>query len=141
MLARINITADVAAIPKAVYFPGQVAGDFSLMMNGWGSLTGESSYILSSLAHTRDADKKLGNFNETRYSNPEADAIIEEALGTLDAESRRALLQQAMEIVVTDLSAIPIVNLSAVWASRSDRVTYEPRADEETRAINILPAN
>lgn len=139
MFARINITADVVAIPKAVYFPGQSAGDFSLMMNGWGSLTGEASYILSALAHTRDASKKLGVYNETAYSNAKADVIIEKALGTLDDETRRALLQEAMEIVVGDLSAIPIVNLSAVWATRSDRVTYEPRADEETRALNILP--
>ena len=141
MFARINITADVSAIPKGVYFPGQSAGDFSLMMNGWGSLTGEASYILSSQAHTLDASKKLGIFNETAYSNAKADAIIEEAIGTLHAETRRALLQEAMEIVIGDLSSIPIVNLSAVWATRSDRVTYEPRADEETRALNILPVN
>jgi len=138
MLARIGIDATVNATPRAVYFPAQSGGEYSLMMNGWGSLTGEASYILSSMVHTKDGT--YGVFNHFDYSNPDIDAKVEEALGTLDEDKRRVLLEEAMTLTMADLMAIPIVNLSAIWAGNTDKVTYEPRADEDTLAINAKPA-
>lgn len=137
MLARIGIEATVNATPRAVYFGAQAGGEYSLMMNGWGSLTGEASYILSSLVHTKDGT--YGVFNHFSYSNPEIDGIVEEALGTVDADARKALLESAMKMASEDLMAIPIVNLSAIWAGNKNKVTYIPRADEDTIAINAIP--
>ena len=110
------------------------------MMNGWGTLTGEASYILSSLVHTKEEDGSYGVFNHFSYSNPDIDALIEQAIGTLDENERRSLLEQAMVLTVNDLMAIPIVNLSAIWAGNTDVATYRPRADEDTVAINADPA-
>ena len=138
MLARIGIDATVNATPRAVYFPAQSGGEYSLMMNGWGSLTGEASYILSSMVHSKDGT--YGVFNHFAYANPEIDAIVEEAVGTLDEEKRKALLEEAMTMTMADLMAIPIVNLSAIWAGNTDKVSYEPRADEDTLVINATPA-
>lgn len=140
MLARIGIDATVNATPRAVYFPAQAAGEYSLMMNGWGSLTGEASYILSSMVHTKEEDGNFGVFNHFAYSNPEIDSTVQEALGTLDADKRKALLEEAMLMTMNDLMAIPIVNLSAIWAGNTDKVTYRPRADEDTVAVNAIPA-
>jgi peptide/nickel transport system substrate-binding protein len=140
MLARIGIEASVNATPRAVYFPAQAGGEYSLMMNGWGSLTGEASYILSSMVHSRTDDKSFGVFNHFSYSNSAIDKLVEEALGSIDADKRRILLEEAMALTVNDLMAIPIVNLSAIWAGNSSVVTYLPRADEDTLAINAIPA-
>lgn len=139
MFAKVGIETEVNAIPKAVYFPAQGRGEFSLMMNGWGSLTGEASYILSSIIHSKG--DKLGALNRTGYGKPETDALIVDALGTLDDEERKAKLKKITEMTMEDMAVIPIVTLSAIWASRADKVTYAPRADEETRAINIEPAS
>jgi peptide/nickel transport system substrate-binding protein len=140
MLARIGIDASVNATPRAVYFPAQAGRKYSLMMNGWGSLTGEASYILSSMVHTKTKDKGFGVFNHFSYSNGAIDKLVEEALGTIDAGKRKALLEEAMALTVTDLMAIPIVNLSAIWAGNTSVTTYLPRADEDTLAINAIPA-
>ncbi|MEM8729751.1 MAG: ABC transporter substrate-binding protein [Pseudomonadota bacterium] len=140
MLARIGIDATVNATPRAVYFPAQSGREYSLMMNGWGSLTGEASYILSSMVHTKIEDGSYGVFNHFSYSNPDIDALVEEALGTIDADTRKSLLEQAMKLTMDDLMAIPIVNLSAIWAGNADKVSYLPRADEDTLAINAIPA-
>ena len=140
MLARIGIDATVNATPRAVYFPAQSGGEYSLMMNGWGSLTGEASYILSSMVHTKEADGAFGVFNHFSYSNAEIDALVKEALGTIDADARKALLEQAMALTMEDLMAIPIVNLSAIWAGNKTKLTYLPRADEDTIAVNAIPA-
>ncbi len=141
MLARLGIDATVNATPRAVYFPAQSGGEYSLMMNGWGSLTGEASYILSSMVHTKEENGTFGVFNHFAYSNPEIDAIIEEALGTLDEDKRKALLEDAVHKTMADLMAIPIVNLSAIWAGNTEKLTYRPRADEDTLAINADPAS
>jgi len=139
MLARIGIDATVNATPRAVYFPAQSGREYSLMMNGWGSLTGEASYILSSMVHTKEEDGSYGVFNHFSYSNDKIDGLVEEALGTIDADKRKALLEEAMNVTMEDLMAIPIVNLSAIWAGNSTKVTYQPRADEDTLAINATP--
>ena len=139
MLARIGIDATVNATPRAVYFPAQSGREYSLMMNGWGSLTGEASYILSSMVHTKKEDGAFGVFNHFSYSNEEIDKIVQTALGTIDADERKALLEQAMKLTMDDLMAIPIVNLSAIWAGNTEKLTYIPRADEDTIAVNAIP--
>ncbi|MEM9431075.1 MAG: ABC transporter substrate-binding protein [Pseudomonadota bacterium] len=139
MFARIGIDATVNATPRAVYFPAQSGGEYSLMMNGWGSLTGEASYILSSMVHTKEEDGSYGVFNHFSYSNAEIDGLVEQALGTIDADERRLLLEQAMALTMEDLMAIPIVNLSAIWAGNSSKLSYLPRADEDTIAVNAIP--
>ncbi len=139
MLARIGIEASVNATPRAVYFPAQSGREYSLMMNGWGSLTGEASYILSSMVHTKEDEGSFGVFNHFSYSNAEIDSLVQEALGTIDEDKRKGLLEQAMAITMEDLMAIPIVNLSAIWAGDSEKLTYLPRADEDTIAVNAIP--
>ena len=109
------------------------------MMNGWGSLTGEASYILSSMVHTKKEDGAFGVFNHFSYSNEEIDKIVQTALGTIDADERKALLEQAMKLTMDDLMAIPIVHLSAIWAGNTEKLTYIPRADEDTIAVNAIP--
>jgi peptide/nickel transport system substrate-binding protein len=139
MLARIGIDTTVNATPRAVYFPAQSGREYSLMMNGWGSLTGEASYILSSMVHTKEEDGSFGVFNHFSYSNAAIDNLVEEALGAIDSDVRKSLLEDAMTLTMEDLMAIPIVNLSAIWAGDSTKLAYLTRADEDTLAINAIP--
>jgi len=139
MLSQIGLTVTVDALPRAVYFPGQATFEYSLMVNGWGSQTGEASYILSTAFHTRDADAGYGGFNHYHYSNAAVDASIEAATTELDAETRRGMLEEAMTAAVNDLGAIPIVNLRLTWAGRSDVLSFTPRVDQETQAIQAVP--
>ena len=67
------------------------------------------------------------------------DNLVEEALGAIDTDVRKSLLEDAMKLTMEDLMAIPIVNLSAIWAGDSTKLTYLTRADEDTLAINAIP--
>ena len=60
MLAAIGIDAAANAQPATVFFPARTRGEYSMSMSGWGTLTGEAHYTLSSLAHSNDAEKKMG---------------------------------------------------------------------------------
>ncbi|WP_245944124.1 ABC transporter substrate-binding protein [Acuticoccus kandeliae] len=141
MFAQIGIDTNVNAVSKTVYFPAQSRLEYSAFMNGWGTLTGEASYTLGGLAHTNNPDVKMGAFNRIAYSNPEVDKLLQEGSRELDADKRRAAYEKAMELVVADRAYIPIVVLQTVWAGNSDKVVVTPRADEETLAYFIKPAN
>jgi len=139
MLAAINVTTEVQGVPAAVFNPAKTRGEYSLYMASWGTLTGESNYMLSSLMHTNDPEKSLGAFNVRGYSNPEMDKLIEDAAVEMDEDKRRALLEEANMLSATDRPDLPLaVNLSA-WGAKADKVTYDPRSDEDTLAMDVHP--
>ena len=140
MFSQIGIDTRVNAISKTVYFPTQARKEYSAFMNGWGTLTGEASYTLGSLAHSPDDEVKMGAFNRIEYRNDEVDRLLEEGAQELDADKRRALFEQAMEKTMADRAYISIVVLQSVWAGDKSKVVVPPRADEETQAFFIEAA-
>lgn len=140
MLAAIGIDAQANAQPAAVFFPARTRGEFSLSMSGWGTLTGEANYTLSSVVHSNDKDKKLGAFNVLNYKNPEMDKLIQDASIEMDEAKRRGLLEKANELVAKDRPRLPLVSVGSAWAMQKDKVRITPRVDEDTMAMNIKPA-
>ena len=49
-----------------------------------------------------------GSSNDGDYSNPEVDALLQQGATTTDREEANALYQQAQEILLKDLPAIPL---------------------------------
>jgi len=127
------------AQPGAVYFPANTRGDYSLTMSGWGTLTGEANYTLSSLVHTNDPTKKLGAFNIRGYSNPEMDKLIEAAGVEMDAGKREQYLKDANALVASDRPNLSIASIVSAWGMKKT-ITIVPRSDEDTLAMNIRPA-
>jgi len=122
-----------------VFNPAKTRGEYSLYMASWGTLTGEANYMLSSLMHTNDASKSLGAFNTRGYSNPEMDKLIEDAASEMDEAKRRDLLERANLLVSTDRPDLPLaVNVSA-WGVKRDKISYTPRSDEDTLAMDARP--
>ena len=137
MLTRIGITAQIETMPRSVYFRSASSGGpngepkYSFILVGWGSGTGEASSPLRSLIHTYDKDKGFGASNRGRYSNPEADVLIEEALATVDDAKRAELLAKATEIAINDVAIIPLHYQVNTWAVKKG-LKYLPRTDERT---------
>jgi peptide/nickel transport system substrate-binding protein len=141
MFSQIGIDTNVNAISRTVYFPTQARKEYSIFMNGWGTLTGEASYTLGSLAHSEDDEVKMGAFNRIEYHNEEVDRLLEEGAREPDPDKRRALFEEAMEKTMADRAYISIVVLQTVWAGDKDKVVVTPRTDEETLAYFIQPAS
>ena len=140
MLAAIGIDAQANAQPAAVFFPARTRGDYSMSMSGWGTLTGEAHYTLSSLAHSNDKDKKMGAFNVLNYKNPVMDKLLQDAAIEMDVGKRRKFLEDANALLEKDRQRLPIVSVGSAWAMQKDKVTIKPRVDEDTLAMNIKPA-
>ncbi len=139
MLARVGIAVKVETMPMSIYTARANKLDFSAALLGWGVSTGEASYPLRSLVATFNRDKGFGTWNWGRYANPKADAVLEQALATVDNPKREKLLQQATELVIADYGVIPLHYQVNTWAGRRG-FTYTPRTDERTYAHEVRPA-
>ena len=143
MLTRVGIKAKIETMPRSVYFSRASRGgpnktpEFSFILVGWGAGTGEASSPLKSLLHTYDKARGFGASNRGRYSNPEVDKIIEDALATVDDAKREKLLQKATEIAINDLGIIPLHYQVNTWATRPG-LAYTPRTDEATLLMNVV---
>ena len=139
MLAAIGLDVTANAQPAAVFFPARSRGDFSMSMSGWGTLTGEAHYTLSSTVHSNDPVRKFGPFNVLGYANPQMDKLIQDAAIEMDVNKRRSYLEQANALVATDRPRLPLVSVGSAWAMQKAKVTIKPRVDEDTLAMNIKP--
>jgi len=143
MLTRVGIRTSVETMPKAVYFRRASRGgpdnspEFSFILVGWGSGTGESSSPLRSLLHTYDSDRGFGASNRGRHSDAEVDKLIEDALATGDDDARLALLQKATELAIgRNQGIVPTHYQVNTWAGRKG-LFYKARADERTIAMGV----
>ncbi|MCP4351883.1 MAG: ABC transporter substrate-binding protein [Desulfobacterales bacterium] len=139
MLTRVGIKTKVDTMPKNVFFPRGTKLEFSLLLVGWGSETGEPSSPLGALLHTYDRDKSYGQTNRGRYSNKKMDETLEEALRTVDREKHKQLLIKATEIAMDDLGIIPLHYQVSIWAMKKG-LSYTARTDAYTLAMGIRKA-
>ncbi|HSC97092.1 MAG TPA: ABC transporter substrate-binding protein [Burkholderiales bacterium] len=138
MLARVGIQTRVDAMPASVYFSRGTKLEFSFMLVGWGADTMEASSPLKALLATFNKEKGTGAANRGRYSNPKLDAVLEQALATVNDFNRERLLREATELGVGDLGIIPLYHQHNLWAARRG-IVYEARADERTFAHEFKP--
>lgn len=136
MLTRAGIVTKVETMPASVYFSRANKLEFSFMLVGWGSDTAEASSPLKALLATFSKEKGMGQANRGRYSNPKMDALLDQALATVDDRAREKLLQQATQIAMADVGIIPLYHQEAIWATRKG-IVYTPRADERTFAFEF----
>jgi len=128
-LAKIGVTVEVNAIPKATFFPKANDADSSFNLIGWACGDGDGSSFLDGCVHTYDPDKGYGRYNGGRYSNARVDDLIQKSSGVLDETERLALLHEAQKIaLVEDQNIIPLHYQVDLYAS-SDQVDFEPRVD------------
>lgn len=137
-LTQIGIKAEVDAMTRAIYFPRRAKKEFSVALGGWGSGTGEAASFLRQWPPTPNEAKTIGGSNYGGYKNEKFDAVIREAISTLDDAKRDQLLQEAGKIVLADYAFIPIHFESGIWAFKSD-LALKGRADQYMLAMSVKP--
>ena len=140
MLTRAGIQTDVDAVTASVFFQRRNNYEFSLYLAGWGASGAGMASPLRALVASQDKDKGLGGTNRGRYSNPALDAVIEEALATVEPGKHVELLAQASKMVVEDVAILPLHFEVTPWALRAG-LTMEPRADQHTVLTTVRPMN
>jgi peptide/nickel transport system substrate-binding protein len=139
MWTRAGVRTSIDALPWSTYIGRAGKQEFSTFLVGWGTSSGEASNPLRNLTATYDREKGYGASNRGKYSNPELDRLLDQAMQELDDTKREALLQQATKVAFDDVAILPIHIQKNAWAMRST-LTHTPRADELTRAQDVRPA-
>ncbi len=138
MWSRIGIETKVETMPSAVYFTRASKLEFSVMLLGWATETGEQGSALRSLLATYDQAAGFGVTNRGRYSNPKMDSVLKAAITTVDSKKREVLIQEASEIAMNDVGLIPLHYEVSTWGMKKG-LKYNGRADQYTLATELKP--
>jgi peptide/nickel transport system substrate-binding protein len=141
MWTRLGLHATVQTLPKAMYFPRVVKLEFSVLLAGNSTDTGEPLSQLQYLLGTFDPEKGIGAGNYGRYSSPHLDAILAKAAVTLDDSARNALLAEANEYAIGEqVAVIPMIFPVTSWAMRKG-ISYGGFPQEATVAslVHAVP--
>jgi peptide/nickel transport system substrate-binding protein len=134
--SRIGVKTAVQTLPLSVYFSRARKGEFSVALLGWGSLAGD--FALRTLVGTPDPKAGWGTWNWGDYQNPEADAEVKAALGSVDQALREAHARRGAALSLGAEAVIPLHHQVATWALRKG-LAYPGRVDEFTFAHQIRP--
>ena len=139
MLTRVGIKTQVDAMPfMSIAGRGQ-KGEFAFSMMAWGVQTAEASSPVRALVACADKDKGWGVVNWGNYCNKSVDALLTQAVATMDDKARTALLQQTVDKVIDDVALVPLYFQATTWAAKKS-ISILARTDEVTSAESFKPA-
>lgn len=139
MLARIGIKVKVEAATASQFFSKRNKQDYPFYLSGWSASSGDTSSPLVALVATFDKANGRGTTNAGRYSNAKMDALVIEAMKTIDDAKRAELLKQAQTVVLDDHGILPLHYEVTAWAFKPE-FDYTPRTDQYTLAYDVKPA-
>jgi peptide/nickel transport system substrate-binding protein len=139
MWQRIGLKIEVNVSPFASFVKRAADQEFSAFLASWGTSNGDASSPLKGVIATYDKEKQMGSANRSRYSNAEVDAVVVEAMQTVDAEKRNALYQKATKMAMDDLAILPLLTLKNINAMQKT-LSHEPRLDAYILPQEIKPA-
>ena len=137
MWSRIGVQTTVDAITWPNYVARANKQEFAAYLVGWGFP--EATNPLRSLVYTFSPAKGWGAVNRARYSNPHFDALVDTLMTTADDAAREKLVQQANQLAMNDVALVPLHLQKNIWAMRAG-LSFVPRADEDTRVMDLRPA-
>lgn len=98
----LEISVEQAPWPEFLADLNQPDPPYQMYQLGWIADYPDPQNFLEILFHTESAQ------NHGNYSNPEVDALLDEARGTQDSEERLALYQQAEQMILEDAAWVPL---------------------------------
>ena len=110
MLAQIGIDLKVNTAPAGPLFQKIARGETSMYALSWGVPTFDAMYTLRGIMMTKE---KVGgsSWNHGSYSNPQVDALIEQAQIEPNPDQRRRLMVDAHKLHNADLGHIALYHM------------------------------
>ncbi|MCH4886336.1 ABC transporter substrate-binding protein [Acidaminobacter sp. JC074] len=144
-LEKVGIKVNLNLMSRTVFF-GYISasnkkGDNThFCMTGWADSGGESTLMGMDMIYSKTQEGPVkdgfGGVNRGFYTNPEVDALVDEAMSTIDEVKRDALMQEAWKIAADDISYIPLHFQKDIYAV-NDRITYTPRYNKYVYAWDV----
>ena len=109
-LKEIGIEAEIESMDLATYLSATVEGDFTAAIGGY-TATDLMTHV-QGVFHSNS----IGGSNQARFSDPEVDALIDQASATVDEDARNELLQQIMAKANQACPNIPLYTATSLRA-------------------------
>jgi len=101
---NLGVEVEIEQTEAATFFEDLDAGRLHMWATGWIMDYPDPEDILDIHFHSQS------RLNNTRYSNPELDALLEQARTEQDVNRRLSLYQQAEQIVIEEAVWVPLYN-------------------------------
>ena len=125
-LADIGVTVEISDVDFGTWLDRQGAGDFDAFMLSWiGNIDPDDFYYAQ---HHSE-----GGFNFQGYANEEVDGLLDDARVETDQDARKALYDQAAELIVDDASYTYLYNPENIQAWGPQVEGFEVRGDNAIR--------
>jgi peptide/nickel transport system substrate-binding protein len=139
MWTRIGLKVTVNTMPAAIFFARGLREEYSVSLTGWGSSTGEpDTTLIQTIASPDPAHGRQTTLRPSHYANPAIDAVIDQAIATIDPGAREQLYFQATRMAMADQALIPLHHQVNVWAVRKG-LKRAPRISERTHVMDFAP--
>lgn len=127
-LEALGVTVEISDVDFGTWLDRQGQGDFDAFMLSWiGNIDPDDFYYAQH--HTE------GSFNFQGYSNPEVDQLLDDARVETDDAARKALYDQAVEMIVDDASYTYLYNPENIGAWAPHLEGYQVRGDNAVRFV------
>lgn len=130
-LEKIGIKINLNLMPKSLFFtyikPANNKSGF--LMTGWADSAGEGVVLEKDLLYTFGVKDGYGGVNRGQYTNPEVDALIDQAMSEPDEGKRAELVAKIDAIATADVAYIPLHFEQDIFAVKSN-INYTPRVNK-----------
>ena len=137
MLTQVDLETSVRTYPASTFFSKTAKWEFGFAVRTYSVASGEPSIQLKAVVHTGPIKGTKFCCQPTGMSNPRTDALIEEAIVTIDKDKREQLFKDAIGIAVRDVGIAPLYFQFNTWASRKG-LKYITRLDAFDLADNVV---
>jgi peptide/nickel transport system substrate-binding protein len=118
-LKKVGINVAIETFDSNTFLTQLSQGQFQMATARWVGGNQDPIFLRDLFASTDFPDRKEGGRNRSRYSNPDFDRIIEEAVNNRDKDIQRRRYSEAQEIVSRDLPLLPLWYPSNAVVSRT----------------------
>lgn len=107
-LKAVGINVEIEPLENNTLLDQLGKGQFEMNTSQWVGGNQDPIFLRDLFASSETPEKKKGGRNRSRYSNPDFDKVIGEAVDTVDKTKSKALYLKAQEIVSVDLPLFPL---------------------------------
>ncbi len=107
-LKQVGVPVEIETLEFNSLLDQLRTGQYQMTTSRWVGGNQDPVFLRDLFASSEIPTQDRAGRNRSRYSNPEFDRIIEEAVNTADREKARALFVRAQEIVSRDLPMLPL---------------------------------
>jgi peptide/nickel transport system substrate-binding protein len=130
-LKEVGINVEIETLELQTLLKQLGQGQFQMTTSQWVGGNQDPIFLRDLFESNESPDKKDGGRNRSRYTNPEFDKIVNEAVNTVDKAKARELYVKAQEIISNDLPYITLWYPSnmVVATKRIGNIKINPSGD------------